>query len=86
MPTIQLVINYDVPQKKGVPEHETYMHRIGRAGRFGMPGIAVTMFDREDDERAFWETIEFYKMKEKVKELKGGAAEVTTLLDNLSDS
>ena len=66
MPTIQLVINFDVPQKKGVPEHETYMHRIGRAGRFGMPGMAVTLFDREDDERVFWETIDFYQMKERV--------------------
>ncbi|KAJ8258042.1 hypothetical protein GJAV_G00192520 [Gymnothorax javanicus] len=34
---VNLVINLDVPQ-----DWETYMHRIGRAGRFGTHGIAVT--------------------------------------------
>ncbi|KAL7828701.1 hypothetical protein SRHO_G00323350 [Serrasalmus rhombeus] len=34
---VNLVINLDVPQ-----DWETYMHRIGRAGRFGTLGIAVT--------------------------------------------
>ena len=60
MPTISLAINFDVPQRSGRAEHETYMHRIGRAGRFGMPGIAITLFDREEDEGIFWETIDHY--------------------------
>uniref|UniRef100_A0A8C7G3E5 RNA helicase n=1 Tax=Oncorhynchus kisutch TaxID=8019 RepID=A0A8C7G3E5_ONCKI len=34
---VNLVINLDVPQ-----DWETYMHRIGRAGRFGTHGLAVT--------------------------------------------
>uniref|UniRef100_A0A7N8X3B3 RNA helicase n=1 Tax=Mastacembelus armatus TaxID=205130 RepID=A0A7N8X3B3_9TELE len=34
---VNLVINLDVPQ-----DWETYMHRIGRAGRFGTRGLAVT--------------------------------------------
>uniref|UniRef100_A0A3Q3G0J0 RNA helicase n=1 Tax=Labrus bergylta TaxID=56723 RepID=A0A3Q3G0J0_9LABR len=34
---VNLVINLDVPQ-----DWETYMHRIGRAGRFGTQGLAVT--------------------------------------------
>ncbi|XP_067268736.1 probable ATP-dependent RNA helicase DDX20 [Pseudorasbora parva] len=34
---VNLVINLDVPQ-----DWETYMHRIGRAGRFGTLGVAVT--------------------------------------------
>jgi ATP-dependent RNA helicase DDX19/DBP5 len=60
MPTIQLVINYDVPHKKGNPEYELYLHRIGRSGRFGTPGVAVTLFDREEDEEVFWKIIEKY--------------------------
>mmetsp|Transcript_34351 Transcript_34351/g.60184 ORF Transcript_34351/g.60184 Transcript_34351/m.60184 type:complete len:350 (+) Transcript_34351:1598-2647(+) len=35
---INLVINFDMPR-----EAATYIHRIGRAGRFGVPGIAVTL-------------------------------------------
>ncbi|XP_012987954.2 probable ATP-dependent RNA helicase DDX20 [Esox lucius] len=34
---VNLVINLDIPQ-----DWETYMHRIGRAGRFGTHGLAVT--------------------------------------------
>ncbi|XP_044066872.1 probable ATP-dependent RNA helicase DDX20 [Siniperca chuatsi] len=34
---VNLVINLDMPQ-----DWETYMHRIGRAGRFGTQGLAVT--------------------------------------------
>ncbi|KAK0152396.1 putative ATP-dependent RNA helicase DDX20 [Merluccius polli] len=34
---VNLVINLDVPK-----DWETYMHRIGRAGRFGTRGLAVT--------------------------------------------
>nr|XP_057941744.1 probable ATP-dependent RNA helicase DDX20 [Doryrhamphus excisus] len=34
---VNFVINLDVPQ-----DWETYMHRIGRAGRFGTQGLAVT--------------------------------------------
>uniref|UniRef100_A0A3Q3WQ11 RNA helicase n=1 Tax=Mola mola TaxID=94237 RepID=A0A3Q3WQ11_MOLML len=34
---VNLVVNLDVPQ-----DWETYMHRIGRAGRFGTQGMAVT--------------------------------------------
>ena len=85
MPTIQLVINFDVPQLKGIAQHETYLHRIGRAGRFGTPGMAITILDREEDEISFWETINFYQMNDKVQELKGGADEVSILLDSLKD-
>ena len=83
MPTTQLAINFDVPIRNREPEPETYLHRIGRAGRFGTPGIAVTLFDREEDEAAFWEIIKFFNMKDKVQNLDGGAEQVGTLLDGL---
>lgn len=41
-----LVINYDVPvDKDGNPDYETYLHRIGRTGRFGRKGTAITLID-----------------------------------------
>ena len=40
---ISLVINYDLPLNK-----ETYIHRIGRTGRFGTKGIAINFLARSD--------------------------------------
>ena len=39
-----LVVNYDVPvDKDGEPDFETYLHRIGRTGRFGRKGTAINL-------------------------------------------
>jgi ATP-dependent RNA helicase DDX19/DBP5 len=39
-----LVVNYDVPvDKDGAPDFETYLHRIGRTGRFGRKGTAINL-------------------------------------------
>lgn len=40
---ISLVINYDIPKSK-----ETYIHRIGRSGRFGRKGIAINFITKLD--------------------------------------
>lgn len=42
---VTLVINYDVPvERDGVtPAYETYLHRIGRSGRFGRKGAAFNL-------------------------------------------
>ncbi|NXX41628.1 DDX20 helicase, partial [Tricholaema leucomelas] len=42
---VNLVINLDVPL-----DWETYMHRIGRAGRFGTLGLSVTFCCRGEEE------------------------------------
>ncbi|CAH3038892.1 unnamed protein product, partial [Porites lobata] len=43
---VTVVINYDMPvEPTGKPDYETYMHRIGRTGRFGKSGIAVNFID-----------------------------------------
>lgn len=53
VPETQLVINYDVPALKVngklFADTEIYQHRIGRTGRFGTPGIALTIYDRDID-------------------------------------
>jgi ATP-dependent RNA helicase DDX19/DBP5 len=41
--TVTMVINYDVPDlPSGGADYETYLHRIGRTGRFGRTGAALT--------------------------------------------
>ena len=40
---VNLVINYDIPVDK-----ETYLHRIGRSGRYGRKGIAINLITKND--------------------------------------
>ncbi|QIW96450.1 hypothetical protein AMS68_001968 [Peltaster fructicola] len=52
--TVTMVINYDVPDlPDGKPDYETYLHRIGRTGRFGRTGAALTFVH----DRSSWEKI-----------------------------
>ncbi len=48
---LQYVINYDVPN-----ESETYVHRIGRSGRAGESGVAISLC--EPEENAYVKSIE----------------------------
>ena len=44
---VTVVINYDLPinmETKDI-DYETYLHRIGRTGRFGKSGLAINMID-----------------------------------------
>lgn len=51
--TISLVVNFDVPVDPGGtrPEFETYLHRIGRSGRFGRKGAAFNLSTTAEDAR-----------------------------------
>ncbi|KAF2173001.1 hypothetical protein M409DRAFT_35399 [Zasmidium cellare ATCC 36951] len=41
--TVTMVVNYDIPETvDGLPDFETYLHRIGRTGRFGRTGVALS--------------------------------------------
>jgi len=43
---VSIVINYDLPTQK-----ETYIHRIGRSGRFGKKGNAINFILPEEKEQ-----------------------------------
>jgi hypothetical protein len=60
IPQVNLVINYDLP-----PNKETYIHRIGRCGRFDKKGVSITMIKMEDasDNKLFNKMKYHYKMK-----------------------
>ena len=54
---LSLVINYDLPKEK-----ETYIHRIGRSGRYGRKGVAINLItERDIEELKFIES--FYDTK-----------------------
>ncbi|CDW53980.1 ATP dependent RNA helicase DDX19A [Trichuris trichiura] len=43
VPYLNLVVNYDLPiLRDGTADFYSYLHRIGRSGRFGMSGVALT--------------------------------------------
>ncbi|XP_078064172.1 ATP-dependent RNA helicase DDX19A-like [Mustelus asterias] len=43
---VSIVVNFDLPVTwEREPDCETYLHRIGRTGRFGKQGLAVNMVD-----------------------------------------
>lgn len=41
---INLAINYDLPA-----EADSYLHRVGRAGRFGTKGLSISFVSNEED-------------------------------------
>ncbi|KAM5132521.1 ATP-dependent RNA helicase DDX25 [Mantella aurantiaca] len=44
---VSVVVNFDLPLNlDGYIDFETYLHRIGRTGRFGKKGIAVTLIEK----------------------------------------
>ncbi|KAL2888854.1 ATP-dependent RNA helicase DBP5 [Ceratocystis lukuohia] len=49
--TVSMVINYDIPMKgrgDAEPDPETYIHRIGRTGRFGRVGVSISfVYDKK---------------------------------------
>ena len=54
---LSLVINFDLPRSK-----ETYIHRIGRSGRYGRKGVAIN-FVTERDMQNLEEIKTFYNTK-----------------------
>ena len=75
VPETELVINFDVPNRKvkGKMEgdYENYLHRIGRTGRFGRDGVALTIWDRDIDKETLDHILKHYDMEDKVKDLQG---------------
>jgi ATP-dependent RNA helicase UAP56/SUB2 len=41
---VNVVFNYDMPE-----DSDTYLHRVGRAGRFGTKGLAITFVSTEEE-------------------------------------
>lgn len=68
---IKLVVNFDFPK-----QIEDYVHRVGRTGRAGAVGKALSFMDRNEDKRI---------AKELVDLLKQGKQEISEDLLDLAD-
>lgn len=89
VPEIQIVINFDVPtqtvdrktrEREG--DSENYLHRIGRTGRFGTQGIAITLYDRDEDRRYLQQILDHFNMNDKMNKLEG-PDQLRSLLDEI---
>jgi len=89
---VSRVVNYDIPIhfKSRLVDAETYLHRIGRSGRFNRPGIAVSIVTNtaethmlEEVKRSYGDTcvIECIATDEDMKEKVRRFAEEVALLD-----
>ena len=58
---VTLVINFDIPTQT-----DTYLHRIGRSGRFGRKGIAITFSSGNIDKKKIKKIEEYFSSKIKI--------------------
>ena len=90
VPEAELVINFDVPTQnvKGKPiaDVQTYLHRIGRAGRFGRKAVALTIWDRDVDKGYLDDIMNFYGFDDKTITGLQGADHLKEILREISDS
>ena len=42
---------------------ETYLHRIGRAGRYGAEGIAISLVTEKDEATRFEDMVDSYNLR-----------------------
>jgi ATP-dependent RNA helicase DDX19/DBP5 len=66
VPSVTMVVNFDLPlmfstgdnRHQNAPNMEEYLHRVGRTGRFGQPGIAINLVNGR--ERSLLDEIRLY--------------------------
>eukprot|EP00913_Durusdinium_trenchii_P008352 g7845.t1 len=65
---VNIVINYDMPD-----ESDSYLHRVGRAGRFGTKGLALTFVATDEDQEVLQKVQERFEVN--IGEMPGQIAE-----------
>ncbi|KAJ9638912.1 RNA helicase required for poly(A+) mRNA export [Coniosporium apollinis] len=64
--SVSIVVNYDIPETiRGEPDYETYLHRIGRTGRFGRVGVAVNFVHDQDSWQKLAKIAAFFGVESK---------------------
>lgn len=70
---INLAINYDLPA-----DADSYLHRVGRAGRFGTKGLSVSFVSNESDENVIKEIEKRFEAK--IPEYPADGVEASTYM------
>ncbi|MCJ1376237.1 RNA helicase required for poly(A+) mRNA export [Loxospora ochrophaea] len=59
--SVSMVINYDVPEDANRrPDPQTYLHRIGRTGRFGRVGVSISFVYNKPSWEALMQIQEYF--------------------------
>ncbi|KAI9730830.1 MAG: RNA helicase required for poly(A+) mRNA export [Cirrosporium novae-zelandiae] len=62
--TVSMVINYDIPiGQRGEPDAQTYLHRIGRTGRFGRVGVSISFVHDKTSWMALKKIAEYFSVQ-----------------------
>eukprot|EP00163_Fabomonas_tropica_P007734 TRINITY_DN1740_c4_g1_i1.p1 TRINITY_DN1740_c4_g1~~TRINITY_DN1740_c4_g1_i1.p1 ORF type:complete len:262 (+),score=85.53 TRINITY_DN1740_c4_g1_i1:196-981(+) len=78
--SVTLVVNYDVPvDRQGNADPETYLHRIGRSGRFGRKGVAINLIDNQKSMDVLNEIAAHFKKE--IKEIPNDIEQLGKILD-----
>ncbi len=78
---VELVINYDIPN-----EREYYVHRIGRTGRAGKKGLAITLISGHSQLREFFEITRRIKANVVERDIPSSAALKTSLIASYAET
>jgi len=79
---VTLVINFDLPDIPGnKPDYESYLHRIGRTGRFGRTGTAINLV-HDKDSLDMMRNFEAY-FKTPIKPLPSDVKELAAALEDI---
>lgn len=49
IPQVNLIINFDIPNFSSAEDQQTYIHRIGRSGRFNRSGFVIDFVSGDED-------------------------------------
>ena len=55
---VNIVVNYDMPDNS-----DQYLHRVGRAGRFGTRGLSISFVATAEDEEVLADTQRRFEVK-----------------------
>lgn len=84
---VTLVVNYDLPDRfnedlrRNEADPETYLHRIGRTGRFGRSGIAINMVSNYRDECMLKDIEKYFSTKIEALDLENESEDIADKLD-----
>ena len=70
VPAVTLVVQYDMPvMHGGMYDPETFLHRVGRTGRFGRKGVALNLIENKKELRVLNDIQDYYERKAQIQEI-----------------